>query len=343
MAKGSGLLSIAASGVFLLALGRRPRLPAAFLLVLGFALAGAPLLVSSARQFGSPLHNASSSHVMWEDRWDQELDRTSAATAGSYLSTHEPQEIGRRLLHGLLHQKAVEWVYLFLALLLVARLRRGADARPAARAWHRLGLLSAVFWLPPFAFYEPLVASRRFLFPILALLVPACADLLCRMLPPVERATAVLRRAAPWLAGAAAAAAVALAAMHGNPYREQHFDESTLTLATQLAAPEYRDARILAEPSRTVPVEWLLPRGIRMLAIPCAVNDDEAPGWIRANASFLLLNRGLLALRPSPFASYASWDDARGVVEGDLPRWLAPAYRDPSTPCRYVLLKVTPP
>jgi len=342
MAKGSALLSLAACAGFLLVAGRRPRLPAALLLLTGFALTGAPLLVSSTRQFGSPLFNASSSHVMWEERWDQELDLRSTATARSYFAQHTPGEFAARLLHGLLHQKAVEWVYIYLALLLAARLRRRTAPSPAVRAWHRLVLLSVVCWLPPFAFYEPVVASRRFLFPVLAMLIPACADLLVRLLPvPFPAgAAAMLQRASGWLAGGAAAAAVLIVALHGNPYRERHFDESTLALARRLSLAEYRNARILARPSRTIPVEWLLPAGVQLRAIPYAVPDADAPDWIRENASFLLLNAGLLALRPSPFADYARWDETEGIVPAQLPPWLRIEYRDPAKPSRYLLLRI---
>jgi len=353
MAKGTALLSLAAFVAVALALLRRPRLGGALLLLAGFLAGGAPLLLFNGAHFGSPFFNASSTHVMWEDAWDQDLDRTSTATAKGYLETHRPAEILRRLFHGLFHQKAVEWIYAYLLLLLLAwraRRRKAADHGPgggARRTWHGTVLFSCLLWLPPIAWYEPIVASRRFLFPILAPLVPAGIDLLARLLPErsllaLEVAGGICRRAAPWLAGAAALGALALVVLHGNPYRERHFDGNTLALVRHLHAPRYRNARILAEPSRTVPVEWLLPGGTGMAAIPYAVPDSDAQEWIRTHADFLLLNRGLLALRPAPFRAYATWDDATGLAERDLPPWLEADYRDPGKPCRYLLLRVVP-
>jgi hypothetical protein len=340
MAKGSALLALGALGLWALLASRRRRVEAVVLLALGFTLGGAPLLVFNARHFGTPLYNANSAHVMWEDAWDVDLDQTSRASLGSYAAHHDLGDAAARLLHGLGRQKAVEWVYAFLGVVLLAallRLRR-PDEPARQRAWRGIAVVSCFVWLPPMAWYEPIAASRRFLFPVLGLL-PAAALGLCPWRP---RLPSPLRRAVPWAAGAALAGAVALAAAHGNPWRELHVDEGTLALVRHLRAPGFRGARILARPSRDAPPGWLLEGQVTFVALPFAVaGEREAVAYVRSEAGYVLLGEGLLRLRPTPFGALAAWDPTRGVVlRDDLPAWLEPLWHEPGRPSRHVLLRV---
>jgi 4-amino-4-deoxy-L-arabinose transferase-like glycosyltransferase len=350
MAKGTVLLAFGALLVWVV-WRLRPRLSAALALLLGFAIAGAPLWAVNVRDHGSPFYNASSSHVMWEEHWDIDLDHTSTASLRGWFDTHGPGEALARLGHGLLHQKAVEWVYGFLGLALLAWLLRrrraaGLASRPPVRAFVSLTVLTCLAWLPPIAWYEPVVASRRFLFPLVALIVPAALALLVGLVP--ERwARGAHAWAAGWgrrLAAAAAlallACGVAVAASTPTPSEPRGFDTSTLALVRALQAPGLHGARILARPSLTVPADWLLPGDVTLVGVPYAVPDEALPDWARHHADYLLLNPGLLGHRPSAFAGFATWDPKRGVLVGDPPPWLERVPLDLPAPPQAALLRV---
>jgi hypothetical protein len=105
-------------------------------------------------------------------------------------------------------------------------------------------------------------------------------------------------RFAPLVAGVAAVAAGVLVVRHGNPWNEQHIDEPSRRLVEHLSQPIYRDAVILAKPSRTLPPDWLLEGHARFLALPDSVSDEEAPRWITQRAQYLLTSPGLRDRRP---------------------------------------------
>ena len=346
LAKGSALLSVAVALVWLLAWQGRRGLRRAAVLLGGFVLAASPLIAFNLSHDRWPLANASSDHVMWEDAWDQDLDKTSTATLGTYLRTHDLGDIASRLGHGLLHQKAVEWPLGFLALLAVAALlRRAASwdfAPPPApesprRAWRTLALLTCVVWLLPMAWYEPITPSRRLLFPVVPILLPAALDVLWSLLPAPWRAAcarrpaALLARAAPALAGAAVLAAGVLVVRHGNPWKERHMGDPELAVAAQLAQRQYAGAVVLAKPSRTLPPDWLLEDHVRFLALPAAVPDEEAPRWVVERAHYVLINPDLQRHRPALFG------DPQAAGMRPVPAWLL---HEGFVGSSYVLLRV---
>jgi hypothetical protein len=352
LAKGSALLSVFVALVWLVGWQGRRGLVRAGVLLVGFVFAGSPLIAFNLAHDRWPLANASSDHVMWEDAWDQDLDRTSNATLGTYLETHDLGDIVGRLGHGLLHQKAVEWPLGFLVLLLCAALLR-RFARPTSelalppaadaprRAWRTLALLTCVIWLPPMAWYEPITLSRRLLFSVVPILLPAALDVLWGLLPGPWRATLTaarpttwLSRAAPFAAAAAIVAAIVLAVRHGNPWNERHIDEPSRNLVERLSQPKYRGAVILAKPSRTLPPDWLLEGHVTFLAMPAAVSSADARAWIIDRAQYILFTPDFFLRRQ--YLHYIG--DGEGMLEVQSQPWFEPADEPLAPP--YWLLRV---
>ncbi len=327
LAKGSALLSLAAAVAWLLVRGGgrwRGRAAHAGLLLAGFALAGSPLLAWNAARHGDPVHNVNSAHVQWEDAWDFDLDRRSTATPATYVAKHDLPDAVGRLARGFARQKGVEWVYGFLALTLACALLGRLGPAPR-RAWRGLAVATALAWLPAFAWYAPIVSSRRLLFPIFAVLIPPALDLLGGLLRPVGAGLARrFARLAPFAgpaasgaAGSMAVLAIVLAARHGNPYDERHVDEASLRAVAELSKPAYAGARVLAKPSRTLPPDWLLEGRVTFVSLPAAVPDEEVAAWAREHADYVLSNEGLRAHRPrfDPEALYAPvWRDGELVL-----------------------------
>jgi 4-amino-4-deoxy-L-arabinose transferase-like glycosyltransferase len=361
LAKGTAILSLAAALLWLPFARGRPRARTAGALLLGFALAGSPLLLWNVARHGSPFHNANTSHVFWEDAWDADLDRRSTATAADWFARHDAGDAARRLADGATRQKGVEWPYAFLALAAAGALLRrrpGSPLRapedPARRDARRLAVVSCLVWVPPFAWYAPIVASRRFLFPLVPLVLPPAIDLVRRAAGPAgARAVAAARRfavsaAAPVVA-AAAIVAVALVVRAGPPDPARHVPRGAVAAADALArlprADDGRVPRVLAKPSRTAPPDWLVHGHATLVSLPSRLAAGErapsGPAWARADA--VLLSSGLLAQRREALAAIARWDDERGIVLADpLPAGLRVVWRDPSAPVAYVLLATSP-
>ncbi|HVG94930.1 MAG TPA: hypothetical protein VND21_10820, partial [Planctomycetota bacterium] len=253
LAKGSATLSLAAAALHVLFSGGRRGPLRVGALLLGFVVLASPLLAWNVSQGRSPWFNVNSAHVMWEERWDVDLDRRSTATPRTWLAAHDPGDALARLADGLTRQRGVEWVYGFLAVLLASSLltraaaRRGAGAHealhaadPARVAWRRLALWTAVCWLPAMAWYAPIVSSRRLLFPIFPVLLAPALDAIgnaLRTLAPgtsrtVRAATVRLARGAPIAALLlAAVTAVLLVASPGRPTVDPAFVEAGRRLA----------------------------------------------------------------------------------------------------------------
>lgn len=355
LAKGSAVLSLGVAVVWLAATLRRRALPHLALLGLAFVVVASPLLGWNLARGHWPLANASSDHVMWEDAWDQDLDKTSTATAGTWFASHSVADAVTRLGHGLVHQKAVEWPLGFLALLAVAALaRRRAPRAPRLgppeteaprRAWRTLALLTCLAWLPPMAWYEPVVQSRRFLFPVVAILLPAALDVLGGLVPRDVRSRVRLPawapRAALAVALAVSVAAVVLVVRHASPWEERHVGTASLALVEELRKPRYRGTVVLAKPSRTLPPDWLLEGQVTFLALPAAVRDAEVERWVTGRAHYVLRNADLERQRPALFAL----DPGRGPGrpgEG-APPWLHPAWKGRGEGReRYALFRVVP-
>jgi hypothetical protein len=312
-AKGSALLSVAAAAAWLLVARRRAGVRDAALLLSGFVVAASPLLVWNTTHYGGPLYNVNSTHVQWEDGWDFDLDRRSTATISTYFATHGVGDAAARLAGGFLRQRGVEWVYAFLAVWALDLWRRRRAARrsdapapapsPARDAWRGLALANAVAWLPPFAWYAPIVSERRLLFPVFALLIPPALDALARAIPgvvarlsrvPVRVATA----AAVAVAIGAAAGAAFLVASAGDPYGVRPVDDASLRVVEVLSRPEFAGSRVLAKPSRTIPPDWLLEGRVSFVSLPAAVPDADVAAWIPRHADLVLENDGLAAFRP---------------------------------------------
>jgi 4-amino-4-deoxy-L-arabinose transferase-like glycosyltransferase len=349
LAKGTALLSVAAALLWLVFSRGRRAVALGSALVAGFVAAAIPLLAFNAARYGSPLYNANTTHVMWEDGWDSELDRRTTATPGSWLERHDLGDAARRLATGLVRQKGVEWPYGFLLLVLFAALVNKRCQAPLVHAsrdppreWRRLAVWSCLVWVPPLAWYVPIVASRRFLFALVPILLPPALDLVGRWLPTraLDRARAVALRAALPLGAVLVVAGVALALAQPAPDPARHLVPGTVEAAAALPPR----AHALAKPSRTAPPDWLVREDVRLHAIPAAVEPARALDWIRERFDVVLLSSGLLAQRREALAPLARWDDAEGVVlASPLPPGFSILWRDPAQPSRFALLEVTSP
>ena len=338
LAKGSAILMLPVFALHLLVSRRGKALLQVFA---GFVVVASPLLVWNAVTYGSPIHNANTAHVAWEDRWDEDLDETSTATLSSWWGSHTPADGIARLGSGLLHQRGIEWPLGFLALLLLSRIpysgvrhRCKGFASGAAGEWRPIAAWTALVWWPAFAWYAPIVSSRRLLFPIVPVLIPPALDLLRGFLPAAARGVRVPRGVATTAAVLLAAGGVALAVAAGAPDAYRHVTPEAARFAESVR-PSLPTGTVLARPSRTVPPDWLFSRGVHLVGLPREISDGEAGYWARGRVMHnlwmgrsilwevesVLLNEGLLRNRPRAFEGRARWDDERGIVfrQGELP------------------------
>lgn len=149
------------------------------LVIAGFVVIAAPLLVRNARVYGSPTFNANS-YLLFEDEFSEPhaliQQRGSLGKAAQhYWQTHSVTQIVKREVKGMVWQVFIflrslgplpfHEGRLFFGLLLLPFLLIGllADSRPARRLYLIWMLL---FWLA-FAWYLPIAADERFLMPLL--------------------------------------------------------------------------------------------------------------------------------------------------------------------------------
>jgi len=149
------------------------------LVIAGFAVIAAPLLVRNARVYGSPTFNANS-YLLFEDEFSEphaliEQRGSLGNAAQHYWQTHSVTQIVKREVKGMVWQVFIflrslgplpfHEGRLFFGLLLLPFLLIGllADSRPARRLYLIWMLL---FWLA-FAWYLPIAADERFLMPLL--------------------------------------------------------------------------------------------------------------------------------------------------------------------------------
>lgn len=333
LAKGSGPLTLLAASAVVVVQDRRRAMAPVALLVAGFVLVAAPLLVDTARRFGSPFFNANTAHVMWEEAGEDQQWRWSTATPASWWAAHGLAGTLERLGRGLLvvTHGPVLWATLAAAAALRwARRRGGATTVPdGAAAFVGVTAAFVVAWLPPFAWYVPIANGRRYLFPVVAAAVPALvvvleAALRARAARAAAAVDAVGARLLAVLASPVAlvAAVVALVAADvvesrspPRPGPRVPFDEATLAVASRLRAlPE--GTRVLAGPSATVPSPWLVHPAATYVHLPSGLPPAEAEAWVRGHADVVLWSRGLATRRPQPFASWA---------DGAPPSWAVPA------------------
>ncbi|MFO0932861.1 MAG: hypothetical protein U1E39_09135 [Planctomycetota bacterium] len=312
LTKGSALLSLGATLAVVVATGGPGRARRAAAVFVGFVLVASPLLAWNVAHGRSPVFNVNSAHVMWEDAWDVELDARSTATPASYLDAHGVAGAVARLGRGLATQRGLEWVAGALAVVAVGaylRRRRGGGAvdggRPEARrAFVRLATVSAVVWGLAMAWYAPVVASRRLLFPIFPVLATAAAivvgDVLRGSAGPAARAA---RRAADLVAVAAPAlAAIVLGAvLFGAGGATPSAPRPTLDPASLEAAAALRalpaGTRVVVRPSRTAPPDWLYDDVVEPVGLPASVRGDDLAAWLPANADAVLVGDGFFRNR----------------------------------------------
>jgi len=364
LGKGSGLLTVAAGVVGLGmpgawgGLAGRGRAPLrAVLVFLGACFVTvAPLLFDTARQFGAPFHNANVAHVMWEAAGEDQQWRWSTATVGSWWAAHgfagSLARLGdglRRVTHG-----PILYALLAAAAVAVAVRRHRRDAFPpaatspapsATSAYVAVAVALTAAWLPAFSWYVPIANGRRYLFPGVAVAVPALVALFDagvvglapRLVERVTRAAAGLVRACGHPA-AVAAAALALGAVEIREAARPPtvgprvpFDAATLATAARLRALP-AGTRILAGPAATVPSPWLVSDRRDYVHLPPDVGPAEAAAWVRAHADVVLLSDNLRTRRAAVFGAWARPDPAGGgLAPADVPAWAEPLAGAPTT------------
>ena len=290
---------------------------------LGFVVVASPLLAWNLSEGHAPTFNVNSAHVMWEDAWDEGLDLRSTATASAWFAHHGPTDALARLARGLVAQRGVEWVYLFLGAVSLAawagrRARGRAEAADPRRVWRLHALATAALWLPAFAWYAPVVASRRLLFPCFAVLLPPTLEALGRVLAALaprggQARDRLLDRAAGWTALAAGLVAVAALAWvlirPASKFRGVDSVAGAVARDLPTLLPQNDRVRIWMRPSRTIPPDWLIDDRV----VICGLPSDATPALVRT-ADAILLNEGVLGHRPAALAPWGRWDESAGVV-----------------------------
>jgi hypothetical protein len=133
LGKGSGPLTVVAVVLFLVATRRSRALPAVAVFVGAFLLAASPLLVATARAFGSPFHNANTAHVMWEAAGEDQQWRWSTATPASWWAAHGLSGTVARLLDGAARVTHGPLLYALLAAAAAGPRSDAGTARPGRR------------------------------------------------------------------------------------------------------------------------------------------------------------------------------------------------------------------
>jgi hypothetical protein len=357
LAKGSGPLTLAAGIVFLALAERRRALVPVALWVAGFMAAASPLLIDTARRFGNPFYNVNSAHVMWEDAGSDQQWRWSTATPQSWWAHHGLEGTLARLGEGFLRMTHGPWLYAFLAAAALGALlqRRRAPGPSVAAAWIGAAACLVLVWLPPFAWYEAIGHGRRYVFPLLAVAVPALIALLDggirRAVPRLHRSCSTVLDRVGRVVGTVAAVAVASALLVAAEVREsadppvggirRPFDAETLAAAERLRALPV-GSRVLAGPAAAVPSPWLVYPRVEYVYLPSGLSLEAAERWMRAHADFVLLTANLRDVRPEAFASWIRGDYATGIAEATTPAWAEPEWHSASEPVRYLLFRVTP-
>lgn len=309
LTKGSATLSLAAA-VGWLATTRgvtwRGRARKVGWLAAGFVLTAWPLMAWNVHEGRQPLYNVNSAHVMWEDAWDGDLDKRTTATLSTWWAAHTVMGGVRRLATGLVTQRGIEFVYVTFAVLGIEawrrrRARRGVaddgggeastSAAEAARAaWGRLAVWSGAIWLLGFAWYAPIVSSRRLLFPVFPVLVPPVLAVVAgwgRGLAGGAWVSA-LRRRAPILARGGSAVLLVLAAVlfvrGGSPGSREPIAKVWLEAADAMRRYCPKGSRVLVRPSRDYPPDWLLEGWVEYVELPrggaAAVQRLESVGFV---------------------------------------------------------------
>jgi len=319
-------------------------------------VAARELTIDTARQFGAPFHNANVAHVMWEAAGEDQQWRWSTATVGSWWAAHgfagSLARLGdglRRVTHG-----PILYALLAAAAVAVAVRRHRRDAFPpaatspapsATSAYVAVAVALTAAWLPAFSWYVPIANGRRYLFPGVAVAVPALVALFDagvvglapRLVERVTRAAAGLVRACGHPA-AVAAAALALGAVEIREAARPPtvgprvpFDAATLATAARLRALP-AGTRILAGPAATVPSPWLVSDRRDYVHLPPDVGPAEAAAWVRAHADVVLLSDNLRTRRAAVFGAWARPDPAGGgLAPADVPAWAEPLAGAPTT------------
>jgi 4-amino-4-deoxy-L-arabinose transferase-like glycosyltransferase len=324
LAKGSAILMLPVFALHLLVSRRPGRVRSLLLVLAGFVVVASPLLVWNAATHGSPIHNANTAHVAWEDRWDEDLDDTSTATLSSWWAAHGLGDAISRLFGGLVRQRGIEWPAGFLLLSLLAwstgriphigvrpEFPRFADS---PSEWHRIAVWTCLVWWPAFAWYAPIVSSRRLLFPIVPLLIPPALAMVAAFAPALARGVRVPRGVVVGAALLFAAGGGALAVRAGLPDPARHIPRHAARLAASLPLAKGETIRVLARPSRTIPPDWLFPAGYVLVGLPRSVADGDVAAWMSTHAELLLVSEGLSRNRPGAFLAFAHFDDALGLI-----------------------------
>ena len=342
LTKGSATLALGAAALWTITSGgaRARRLG---LLCAGFVVAAWPLMAWNVSQGHGPLYNVNSAHVMWEDGWDGDLDKRTIATPATWWAGHSMREGVSRWATGLVTQRGIEFVYgTFLvlgALALLERRRRRRAAKAgdamtaspsfestaeARRGWASLALWNGAIWLLAFAWYAPIVSSRRLLFPIFAVLVPPVLAALAewgravgRTWVPssIRRLGAVRSRAFVLVLTATVALsgyAFGLLCLAGGPSSRVAIDPIWIEAADAMRRFCPKGSRVLVRPSRTYPPDWLLEGQVEYVELPAAVADADVDPWTRRHADFTLDNPGLRAQRPN--GGRSEWSDVRPTL-----------------------------
>ncbi len=208
------------------------------------------------------------------------------------------------------------------------------------RAWASLAAWNAAIWLVAFAWYAPIVASRRLLFPIFPLLLPPVLDVVGGWVGAWgpwrtwsrTRVPAAARRFAfsAVVVGTVAVAGYAfgLLALGGSPSSRVAIAPVWVEAADAMRRNCPRGSRVLVRPSRTYPPDWLLEGEAAYVELPAAIRGEDVPGWLAHEADFVLENEGLIRARPVlrtlGAAGVDAPDPAWGLLRVDPPGRLVP-------------------
>jgi hypothetical protein len=334
LAKGSGPLTLAAAALYLATSERRRAVGHLLALFAGFVVVASPHLIDSTVRHGQPFFNANSAHVMWEERGEDQQWRWSEATPASWWEANGLRGSLARLAHGLLVVHHGFWLYAFLLACAIAALRRRARPSPPpdpapARAWIGFAVATTLAWLPAFAWYVPIAIGRRYLFPVVALVVPALAHFLLRALAarhPRRFESLSLRasRVADALGRPVFGVSISLVLLGGlvavHVREAAHppasgplapFDAATLDAASRLRALD--GARVLVGPAAAIPSPWLFYPHATDVYLPPGLGP-RTRSWISSHADYVLLNRDLLTRRRDDLADLAHVGPDGGIV-----------------------------
>ena len=354
LTKGSGLLLLI---VYVLTIFRgSPKLvltPYFWLFLLAFGVVAAPLLIYNWQVFGSPIFNYNTAHVIWLDHTEEQMIMFDSRppTMLSYIATHSPGDVLRRMCRGLVIVRGVEWVWPFLLIFVFIPKRWFVYFQASPEKQRMITVATALvltFYLP-FSWSAVVQRGIRYLLPIFPIMFLLLADIIvfygmraaCRCCSPLTRKRVTLLAARGLLVVLGAVWLVQLA--YGDfqaPLAIDFEDQATAEIYRLLDTPAFDGTQVLFGPSHELTGTWLFRHRVAFPFIPPGLSSAAFVAWLeQTRIDYILANAQMIKRRRQSVGEFLTYSPSEGVQVLRLePEWEV-VYRGPA-PTKFVLIRV---